>query len=104
LTTKELSSLSAPYVGALMSRRHGETRRNTMNDETVELSYPAYWASAIINGDTSGLNEAEEMAVSEMLELLASDGLMIVDVSEHTYFARFDGLLTDMADYTAIYW
>ena len=74
-----------------------------MTEETVELTYPAYWASAMINGDTSGLNESDEKAVSETLELLASDGLMIVDVSEDTHFASFAGLLSEVATYTAIY-
>ena len=74
-----------------------------MTDETVELTYPAHWATAIINGDFSGLNESEETAVSEMLEMLASDGLMIVDVSDDVHFRSFAGFLTEVATYTAMY-
>lgn len=68
--------------------------------ETIEL--PAYWASAIINGDDSALNDEElEMLVVE-LDTLEEDGMMIVDVSDDTFFGRYAGLGTEMAEYTVI--
>ena len=50
-----------------------------MQTDTVTL--PAYYASAFINGDYSGLDDAEAAHASEIVGRLALDGWEIVDVA-----------------------
>jgi hypothetical protein len=70
-----------------------------MKIEIDTFEAPAHWASAFINGDTSGL-EPEDfnqfMAWCEDNRELCH----VVDVSEETNFGRFNGLGTDLATYT----
>ena len=49
--------------------------------ELSEVTLPAYYASAFINGDFSGIETEEEVAhVQSIIDSLASDGWAIVDV------------------------
>ena len=47
--------------------------------ETITL--PAYWASALVNGDYSGLTDSEAAICREYEARLAADGLSIADVA-----------------------
>ena len=72
-----------------------------MEDMIVEL--PAAWASLIINGDDSGLDEAEIAKANREIEAYAHDGYIFVDVDiEHTYHGRYGRLMYEMVDYTII--
>ena len=70
--------------------------------KSTELEWPAVWASAVFNGDDSGLDETETIAVGEALDSIASMNLIIVGISEDTHFGRFQGLGTELATYTAV--
>jgi hypothetical protein len=58
---------------------------------------PAYWASALVNDDRTGLSDDEESAMNEWLE--ANDIGYVVDCS-HEGIGRFDGMLCDVCTYT----
>lgn len=63
---------------------------------------PAYWATYLINGDASGLDDSEK-AVCDMW-LARNHDLYFVDCSE-PYFARDNEathLAGDVCDYTAL--
>jgi hypothetical protein len=69
--------------------------------ETTTVELPAAWASLIINGDDSGLEEAEIAKANREIEAYAHDGYVFVDVDiEHTYFGRYGSLMYEMVDYT----
>ena len=52
-----------------------------MSVEVSEVTLPAYYATAFVNGDFSGLENAAEVAhVEKIMADLASDGWEIVDV------------------------
>lgn len=77
--------------------------------DTIELRLPAYWASALVNGDTTGLEDEEEATMNQWIEW-ASEEYNInagqpVDVSDEPEFAsRHDAspdvLATDVLTYT----
>ncbi len=67
--------------------------------EVDEFDAPAHWASAFINGDTSGLEE-EELAELEAWQAAHPELGWVVDVSEETHFGRWNGLQTELATYT----
>ncbi len=62
--------------------------------ETVTL--PAHWASALVNGDFSGLDDPLDLAHCERaIERLAAAGLEVVDALEDTerftwFYALYD--------------
>ena len=69
-----------------------------MEDMTVEL--PAAWASLIINGDDSGLDEAEIAKANREIETYAHDGYVFVDVDlEYTFHSRYGRLMYVCAEY-----
>ena len=74
----------------------------------MELEYyelPAYWASALINGDESGLTEEDEKPFDNFVHyMIAVHGqCWCVDVEEESYFSwshdasRFGALAGDVA-------
>jgi len=50
---------------------------------------PAYWASALINSDMSGLKESE---IQEILKFLKDNPeiLTVVDCAEESYFSKYN--------------
>jgi hypothetical protein len=72
---------------------------------------PAYWASYLINGDRSGLDYDDELnnqpigtEVAFIEKWLDNAGIeQILDVSDNSYYRRFNGLLTELADYTVTF-
>ena len=70
--------------------------------KTITVTLYAHLASALINGDTSGLELGEsDPELVEALNYLG--GLEVVDISE-PYFGRPEtsGLAGEVADYTAL--
>jgi hypothetical protein len=59
-----------------------------MKIETDTADAPACWASYLINGDASGLTDAEEAECDRWVEGLGS-GWSVVDCSEEPHFGRF---------------
>ena len=56
--------------------------------ETDKIDAPAYWASYLINGDASGLTDAEEAECDRWVEGLGS-GWSVVGCAEESHFGRF---------------
>ena len=71
--------------------------------EDMIESLPACWAAVIINGDDSGLDEAEAAKARAVVENFAHDGFIFVDGDiENTYHSRYGRLMYECADYTVI--
>jgi hypothetical protein len=84
--------------------RRGERVTTPHGDrfEVVEYTLPVYWASYLINGDASGLENGEQKQIDEWLEREGNPHF--VDVSEDTHFAHRNdatNLGGDVATYTA---
>jgi hypothetical protein len=67
--------------------------------ETTTIELPAYWASAIINDDDSGLNDWDREHLAKELDALFADGMVIVDMQGETHVGHYAGLGCDMATY-----
>jgi len=70
------------------------TNKRTMEIHTITL--PAHWAPALINGDWSGLDQAESAQVKTWL---AESGLDVLSCDAASFVARFNGLVTECLDY-----
>jgi hypothetical protein len=71
--------------------------------ETETYILPAYWASAIINGDTSGLEDSEIKELDDWFEL--NNQPNIVDCSNEPHFSHSNDagtLAGDVLEYTAL--
>ena len=71
--------------------------KTKITTETVNL--PSHWASALINGDTSGMERQEERDISAWLRDNPHYGPCF-DCSEETELKIFDGYLTDCSEFT----
>lgn len=65
--------------------------------EVDTFEAPSHWASAFVNGDTSGL-EPDDLEAFEAF-CAANDDPHVVDCSE-PFIGRFDGLLTELCTYS----
>jgi len=78
-----------------------------MDIETIELVLPACWASALINGDESGLEDEDCAALAAFIKEMFDEwgSCVAVDVSEpyfgnHGAWRHYDTItLGDVADY-----
>jgi hypothetical protein len=69
-----------------------------MATEVDEIDAPAYWASYLVNGDASGLDDNEHGKADAWSGKL--DGWFVVSVKEDSeYIGRWYGLQTDMCTY-----
>jgi hypothetical protein len=59
---------------------------------------PAHWASALINGDRTGLSEDDEQALDDYLAQHPQHASPAG--CGDTFFSRFDGLLTEVCTFT----
>ena len=59
---------------------------NKILDDVTEVRLPIYWASYLVNGDASGLENGEENQVQETLEYLELDKWICVDVKDDIHF------------------
>lgn len=70
--------------------------------EEITYILPVYWASAIINGDDSGLSEEDIQQLNDWSEKEGHPN--IVSVGEESYFSHSNdatNLGGDVAEYTA---
>lgn len=68
------------------------------NDQEFSIeAAPAYWASYLINGDSSGLEDSEITAADEWIREY-NEG-RITDVIGEPYFGQFRGVGCDLANY-----
>lgn len=52
-----------------------------MTIEVDQITAPAFWASALVNGDESGMEDNEIAAMNEYLASLEAEGWYVVDVA-----------------------
>tara|TARA_A100001201_G_scaffold20400_3_gene22808 strand:+ start:53 stop:307 length:255 start_codon:yes stop_codon:yes gene_type:complete len=57
-----------------------------LEDNVTEVRLPIYWASYLVNGDASGLEDGEEDQVKQTLEHLELDKWICVDVKDDISF------------------
>lgn len=61
--------------------------------ETIELQLPSHWASALMNGDTSGLEDEEEAALNRWIEWASNEYNIYagqpLNVSDDVEFRRY---------------
>jgi hypothetical protein len=67
-----------------------------MKTETVTL--PAYWASALINNDSSGLSNSEFQLLDRWLTRNPEYGTCL-SCSDDSFIHRYDGRLADCLEY-----
>lgn len=71
--------------------------------KTITYTLPAYWASYLINGDASGLDDGEQAVIDAWL---AKEGYPnIVSCGDESYFSRYNDagtLAGDVMEYTAL--
>lgn len=53
-----------------------------MTIETHTITFPAHWASAVVNGDESGLDDAEIARMNAWLEDELAGGWYVVSTTE----------------------
>jgi hypothetical protein len=74
--------------------------------ETTTSTAPAHWASYVINGDASGIDDADISACDAWLIALANDGWQVVSTEgDEPYFARYNDagtLACDVITYTLL--
>ena len=61
---------------------------------------PAHWASALVNGDYSGLTDQDKQELRNFLERENLSAGSCVSCSERSFLGKFDGLLTELLEYT----
>jgi hypothetical protein len=68
-----------------------------MKIQTVEIDLPANWASALINGDYSGLSDQDEIECNTWQK--DNPHLSVINCADHSEIGLFDGLLCDVLKY-----
>ena len=69
-----------------------------MKLQTTKIVLPAYWASALINGEDTGLNDDDVEGLENWLEGNPDLG-QPHDVGK-PYLGWYEGKITDVAEYT----
>lgn len=69
-----------------------------MKMQIETLTLPAYWASALINGDYSGCTDSEEKEINDFLAANPHLGSCL-DCSEETQLTRYNGMIAECLDY-----
>lgn len=84
---------------------NSESFREPESETLCRFELFTYWASYLINGDASGLQEGEETQINEWLECEELTGWTCADVSERSWFAHSNDASTlggDVAEYTFV--
>lgn len=68
-----------------------------MEIETVVL--PASWATALVNDDWSGLEYYHPDEAAKARAWLRESGLSVLTCGEESFFARYEGILTECLEY-----
>jgi hypothetical protein len=66
---------------------------------TETHTLPAYWAPMLVNGDASGMSDAEEREVDDWMEAHPFLGSCL-DVGPEEECGHFEGLLCTVAEFT----
>ena len=66
--------------------------------QTISVKLPAYWASALVNGDFSGLSDVEEKEINDFLTENPHLGPCF-SCGEYAEIGRYNGLLCDVLDF-----
>ena len=61
---------------------------------------PSYWASYLINGDASGMEDAEQKQCDDYLRKEFGEDWDVVDCGDTSFFGTFEGLGHDLIQYT----
>ena len=63
----------------------------TLNKEPLTLSLPAHWLPALVNDDTTGLDDAEAAAFSRWLydNTIEFGYPLVGEISDDSHFARY---------------
>jgi hypothetical protein len=64
-----------------------------------EVTLPAHWASALVNGDETGLEDEDCKAIAAWVR--SNPHLRVTSCNDESTLERFDGLLTDCLVYQA---
>jgi hypothetical protein len=64
-----------------------------------EVTLPAHWASALVNGDESGLEDEDCKAIDAWVR--SDPHLRVVSCADESTLEEFDGLLTECLVYQA---
>jgi hypothetical protein len=78
---------------------------NNQRRESDSITFPAYWASALINGDYSGMDEAESAQCKRAEKKLALQGWSVVSVGDSYFtnsYASDSPFSGDVADFTIV--
>lgn len=71
--------------------------------DTITFTLPAHWASALVNGDYTGLSDEDEDAIQNWLDTEPDIVGDCLTVSDEPFFARVydaEGLACDCLTYT----
>ncbi|HEX6826547.1 MAG TPA: hypothetical protein VF077_09565 [Nitrospiraceae bacterium] len=80
-----------------------DTLPQTSRFQTDTFDAPAHWASALINGDLTGLDYYGPECVAEFEAWQAENpGLNVVDCSSEPHIGRWNGLQTELLTYTTL--
>lgn len=62
-----------------------------MKIKTVQYTLPAYWASALINADESGLTDSEQEGLGAFIEHMLQEygQCHCLDCSEEAFFSKY---------------
>jgi hypothetical protein len=70
--------------------------------ESYTFEAPAYWASALINGDLTSFNDDDEREFAAWLETHPDEAREVVDCSTDSFDRVWEGKLTEMFEYQAL--
>ena len=68
--------------------------------QVITYKLPAYWASALVNNDWSGYDKAELEEIKNWLNINGHPN--IVDMVGEPFVGRFNCLIYELAEYTAL--
>lgn len=73
--------------------------------QTISVKLPAHWASALVNGDYSGLTDAEEKEINDFLTENPHFGPCF-SCGDYAEIGRYDGVLCDLLafDFPVRFW
>lgn len=97
--SKEFTSLNNAHGWAYDA---GVFDKTTFTSKTMKIethTMPALWASALGNGDLSGLNDADQSELESYLRA-NPEHANPVSCSEEPTLERFNGLLTECLEYS----
>ena len=88
-----------------MPVRRTKRKRHVSGLKSYTFDAPAHWASALINGDESGLDYSGPEAVKEYEQWCSKhrkECSEVVGTKGEPWIGRFHGLMTEMQTYTAL--